>query len=544
MTSSEPSGERTEAALRARERELSQLVDMVPSHLWRLSRDGEPLFFNKRMVDFLGFDIGGTKEPSRLQQLLEAIHPEDVEEFETALSTSLGNGQAFAMRYRLRRADGVYHWMSSRAEPLHDDSGHIVQWYGLCHDIEAQMQAQEALRVSQQQLQRMIDAVPIRIWRASSTDGPIYLNKRYLDHFRSVIADFDLRGDPSIGDLLKELVHPEDAAGVERDLKQCFEGGEGAALRFRWREKDGAYRWAQCHVEPRRDNDGSIAEWYGVSLDIDDEVRSQETLRERERELSLLVDMAPVYIGRMAPDGTPTFFSKRTAQAIGLDYLGAWDKPGIDRLATMIAGAVHPEDGPPMQAVLLRALSTGEPYTIRYRQRNAGGDYRWMEGRADPLRDADGRIVQWYAIAIDIEDQVQTQDALRRASAKLAQATRNASLAELSASIAHEVNQPLAAIVANSHACQRWLTADPPNLARAKGTIENITRDANSAAEVVSRIRALFRHSPAARVKENVNCLIMEVRGLMADEIALKNVRVEMDLATDLPSTSLDRVQI
>ena len=112
-----------EAALRERERELSQLVDMVPSHLWRLTPDGEPIFFNKRMVDFLGLDVADTDKPgmSRLEAIIETvIHPDDAAEFADALSHCLVTGEGFAMRYRLRRADGVYRWMSSRAEPMRD----------------------------------------------------------------------------------------------------------------------------------------------------------------------------------------------------------------------------------------------------------------------------------------------------------------------------------------------------------------------------------------------------------------------------------------
>lgn len=539
-------GQGAEAALRQRERELSQLVDMVPSHLWRLDSDGEPVFFNRRMVEFLGLHVADLERPGRkrLEVLTESVHPDDARMFEETLASSIETGRPFSMRYRLRRHDGVYHWMSSRAEPLRDEEGRIIQWHGLCHDIDDAMRAEEALRASERQLQNMIDALPIRVWRATSFGGPIYLNKRYRDHFRHVMPGFEALGDASIDLLHREFIHPDDSAQVAETLGTSFETGSAVALRFRCRERDGSYRWAQCRVEPRRDESGEIAEWYGVSLDIDDEVRSQEALRERERELQLLIDMVPVHIGRTSPNGEPTFFSKRTAASIGLDYLGAWDKPGISRLATMIAGAVHPEDVPRMQRGLMQALVRGEPYSIRYRQRDRHGVYRWMEGRADPLRDESGAIVQWYHVAIDIEDQVRTQDALRRASDKLAQAVRAASLAELSAAIAHEVNQPLAAIVTNSQACQRWLSVEPPNLERAKVTAAHITRDANSAADVVSRIRSLFRRKPEARLAEDINRLIAEVCGLMTEEIAAKNVRVESDLAAELPLVQVDRVQV
>ncbi|WP_341487583.1 PAS domain-containing protein [Pararhizobium sp. A13] len=411
-------------ALRDREQELSQLVDMVPSHVWRLRPDGEPTFFNRRMVDFLGLDVADADRPgrSRLEAIIgTVIHPDDASEFGSALRHCLATGESFFMRYRLRRADGVYRWMSNRAEPMRDQAGSISQWYGICHDVDDQIRAEEALRRSERQLQRMIDAVPVRIWSAMPSGGSTYFNKRYQDHFRSVSANVDALEEPRIESLLQELVHPEDAPEVLRTLHNCFETGGGATMRFRWREKDGAYSWAECRVEPRRGEDGTIAEWYGVSLDIDEEVRAQEALRERERELSLLVDMVPVHIARMAPNGEPTFFSKRTLESIGLDNVAAWDKADMSRLASLIGATVHPEDGPRMREVLSHALVTGEPYIIRYRRRRADGAYRWMEGRAEPLRDQSGVIAQWYAAAIDIDDEVRAQQALRERERELQQ---------------------------------------------------------------------------------------------------------------------------
>jgi PAS domain S-box-containing protein len=399
-------------ALRNRERELSQLVDMVPSHVWRLTPDGEPTFFNKRMVDFLGLDIADTDKPgmTRLEVVIETIHPDDAAAFRNALRHCLATGERFSMRYRLRRADGVYHWMSSRAEPLLDHDGRIVQWHGLCHDIDDQVHAEEALRQSERQLQEMIDAVPVRIWSASPAGGPVYFNKRYQDHLRSVITNFEALGEPRIEQFVQELIHPEDAPEVQSTLRNCFETGSSSVMRFRWREKDGGYRWAECRVEPRRDQVGAVVQWYGASIDIDDEVRAHE--------------------------------------------------------------------------------------------------------------------------------------ALRSASDKLARATQAASLAELSASIAHEVNQPLAAIVANSHACHRWLSAEPSNVERAKITIERILRDANSAADVVGRIRALFRPSMETRTSATLGSAIAEARDLMSEKAAQRRIRIDVDVESNLPLIAFDRVQV
>ena len=174
---------RTEAALRDRERELSQLVDMVPSHLWRLTPDGEPIFFNKRMVDFLGLDVTDLDRPgiSRLDALIEAVHPEDAAGFAEALRRSLASGENFMARYRLRRADGVSCWMSSRAEPMRGQDGRIVQWYGICHDIDDHVKAEEALHDRERELSQLVDMTPSHVWRLTPEGEPSFINKRLRD---------------------------------------------------------------------------------------------------------------------------------------------------------------------------------------------------------------------------------------------------------------------------------------------------------------------------------------------------------------------------
>jgi C4-dicarboxylate-specific signal transduction histidine kinase len=139
---------------------------------------------------------------------------------------------------------------------------------------------------------------------------------------------------------------------------------------------------------------------------------------------------------------------------------------------------------------------------------------------------------------------VLAEEALRRASDKLAEATQAASLSELSASIAHEVNQPLAAIVANAHACHRWLSAEPPNIERAKITADRITGDANAAADVVSRIRALFKQSVEPRNSATLTRVIAEARSLMAEEAARRRVRMDVDVEGNLPPVAFDRIQV
>jgi C4-dicarboxylate-specific signal transduction histidine kinase len=135
-------------------------------------------------------------------------------------------------------------------------------------------------------------------------------------------------------------------------------------------------------------------------------------------------------------------------------------------------------------------------------------------------------------------------ETLRLAQDRLARATQAASLSELSASIAHEVNQPLAAVVTNSEAALRWLSAEPANVERTKATLDWIIRDATAAAEVVSRIRALFRQSSQTQTMVKMNEVIGEVLRLMQAEISGKGIRIDAELAPDLPPIAADRIQI
>lgn len=660
---------KAEAELRDRERELSQLVDMVPSHLWRLRSDGEPIFFNRRMVEFIGMDVADLDRPglSKLEALVESVvHPDDVSALKAALKHCLATGDRFSMRYRLRRADGVYHWMSSRADPLRDYAGRIVQWYGLCHDVDDQVKAEEASRRSEQRLQGIIDAVPVHIWSWTPSGELAYVSKRYLEHLG--LSEMDLE---NFNRVAQELVHPDDAPTVQRIAAGCLASGEAFVMRYRRRSKDGNYRWTEGRCEPYRDRDGTILHWYGVSIDIDDQVQAESALRTSKRQLEQMIDAVPVNILSFSSSGEMTYASKRYLEKVGLPpshvkdfhglaqavahpddfpvmfrrasdgfatgnafvnrfrrrqidgayrwiearaqplcdadgmivqwYIASIDiedemraqqalresesalfqlvetlpaliycadpdgKPiyrsrqlseflgfGLDdkddegraRLASTLDAIIHPDDLVKVQEKYGHSLATGKPYAFRHRLRRFDGEYRWVETRAAPMRNAEGAIVQWNGVCIDINSEVRTQEELHRAREGFARASQAATLAELSASIAHEVNQPIAAVVANSHACQRWLTANPPNLERAQKTVERITRDANSAADVVNRIRALFKQSTDTRVSTALGGIINETLDILAEEAARRRVSIDREIEGDLPSLALDRVQI
>ncbi|MCT7663857.1 MASE1 domain-containing protein [Shinella kummerowiae] len=396
------------------------------------------------------------------------------------------------------------------------------------------------LRESERQLQQLIDAVPTLIWCATPKGIPCYLNKRAMDVIGATVKDL-LAPD---GSRSLTIVHPEDRDAAEKAYAHAFETGEPLLWRYRQRRANGSHRWVESRAEALRDETGAIVQWYGVSVDIEDMMKAQEALRERERELSQLVEMVPVHIRRLTPEGNPTFFNKRLLDFFGLDSVSELDKPGLSRLTAAIEALVHPEDAGKLLATVQKAVATGEPFSLKYRMLHADGTYRWVDGRGEAVRDEHGEIVQWYAVSLDIDDQVRSREELSLAQENLAIANRAASLAELSASIAHEVNQPLTAVVANSLACQRWLSAEPPHLEKAQKTLGLIVRAANSATDIVSHTRALFRRTASTRTSTMPDSVITEAHNLMAEEAARRRVRVTADVERDLPPVSLDRVQI
>ena len=253
-------------------------------------------------------------------------------------------------------------------------------------------------------------------------------------------------------------------------------------------------------------------------------------------QLRLVIDTIPGLVWSALPDGSAEFLNQRW-----LEYTGLSMKEGLDWGGKV---AVHPEDLARFMDEWRAALAEGKPLETEARLRRADGEYRWLLIRAVPLRDEVGKIVKWYGTSTDVEDLKRAEEALSKSQAELAHVTRVTTMGELAASIAHEVNQPLSAIVNNSSACLRWLDGVAPNLDEAREAARRIIRDANRAGEVITRIRALLRKTDKEKARLDINQTIQEVVMLARNEAVRKGVTLRMDLAADLPPVLGDRVQL
>ena len=264
--------------------------------------------------------------------------------------------------------------------------------------------------------------------------------------------------------------------------------------------------------------------------------KSNAELRQREQQLRLLSEVIPQQIWSGTPDGAIDYCNQQL-----LAYVGrSMEEVQGDRFME----AIHPEDRADFQRCWRHALTTGEALEGEWRVRRADGQYRMFFTRAVPLRQGKEKPLRWYGTNTDIDEHKKAEQALLRTQVELAHLSRVLTMGELTSSIAHEINQPLAAVVAHGHACAEWLSANPPNLERARHTAEKIIQDGTRAGVVLGRIRALFKKEAPAKDWFDMNEVIQELTVFLRDEAIRRRVSIRTELDSSLPKVKGDRVQL
>ena len=262
-----------------------------------------------------------------------------------------------------------------------------------------------------------------------------------------------------------------------------------------------------------------------------------DELGKSEDRLRVLIETIPALAWTSLADGSNDFVNRRWLEYTGISL------EQMQGAGTM--APIHPEDIDEHLVKWRSALASGATFENEARVRRAtDGEYRWFLIRGLPLRDEGGNIVKWYGTMTDIEDRKRAEEALRKANADLAHITRVITMGELTASIAHEINQPLAAIVTNADACMVWLSNEPPNLQEARAAVDCIAQDGTRASEVIQHIRAMFTKDTPERTRVQMNEIIREVGALLQAGASRNGVELQTDLAIDLPSAMGDRVQL
>ena len=374
----------------------------------------------------------------------------------------------------------------------------------------------------------VFDMLPAFIWTAAADGTFEYLNQGIQTYTGRTLQE--LRDDPT------SVLHPDDLESREREWQRMLRLGEPMEREVRYRGADGVYRWFRTQSRPVRDDSGRILRWYLVTWNSEGHREVEQAFKANDIALGQLLEGLPCQIAAAEPDGRHSYANRRMLDYCGMTLEEAKDSGWL--------GIIHPEDRPSVAAEWIRCGAAREPMDVNHRLRRHDGVYRWFNARVEPFLDDQGNIVRWYGVITDIHDTRLMEDALRTIRERLAEASKLATVGELSASIAHEINQPLSAVVSHGDACIRWLNASPPNIERARSTAESIVRDAKSAADVVRRIRALFKHNISDRASLDANQVIREVLQLMQGEIVSKGVSVSADLGEAIPHVFADRVHV
>ena len=515
---------RAEDALRESERESRLIVDSIPGFIAAFTPGGEVEFVNRPTLEY----FGKTLEELKRWGTGGETHPEDLPRVVEVFTRSIVSGDPFEFEVRARRFDGVYRWFQSRGFPLRDTNGHIVRWYNLLIDIDERKRAEEALAASERNLKLTIDTIPALAWSARPDGSAEFFNQHYLDFI-------GLSAEQASGWGWTAAVHPEDVNGLAATWQRIMASEAPGEAEARLRRYDGDYRWFLFRANPLRDETGTIVKWYGVNTDIEDRKRAEAELRRAYDSFADAQRLSKT--GSFITDlvGDDHNWSEEAYRIFEFD-------PGTKVTVQRVRDIIHPDDLPSFDSVIARGMS-GVNVNFAFRIVTSRGAVKYVRGVAHVIEQIEGRPMFVGALQ-DVTESMVAEEALNSARSDLAHVARVTTLSTLTASIAHEVNQPLSGIITNAGTCLRMLDANPPNVEGARETARRTIRDGNRASDVITRLRALFSKKEFSLESVDLNEATREVITLSRSELQRNRVVLQSELADDLPNLTGDRVQL
>jgi PAS domain S-box-containing protein len=506
-------------------------LDSIPAFVTTANGAGEIEFANRSLLAFFGVTLAELKQHWR-----RVVHADDLDAVIARWARSLATGEPYEGEHRGLRADGVYRWLHSRSLPVRDGEGTIVRWLNVLIDVEDRKRAEADARRHELDFRLAIDSLP-GLLCTNTPDGAVEsVNETLLRYTGQPLES--LRN-------WQTVVHPDDLPQVAARWAHSVATGEPFDTDVRVRNADGDYRWFHCRGHASRDAQGRTLRWYNLLSDIHERKQLEEKLRRSEAYL--------LEVQRLSKAGGWRYDVATNKVEPSAEILRSYGvAPGQDTTEPAFwFDSIHRDERERVTEAFRRCERDKTLYRADYRVVRADGELIYHQAVGRPILDDAGNLVEYVGASMDITEHwlaklelERTSEALRTLQAKLAQAARIAAVGELAAAIAHEVNQPLAAVVANAHACLRWLAAEPPNVERALDLARRIVRDGKDAGEVVRRIRALFKRDAANKTALDMNELIEQVLSLLEAERRRKRVALEAVLERELPPIVGDPVQL
>jgi PAS domain S-box-containing protein len=520
-------GQRAEDALRESERKFRLLVETIPAFVWRGTSEGELDYLNERAVEYLGYPApsltGG--------RWIELVHPDHRDSTVRRWLHSATTGSSYDDSYRIKRADGQYRWIQSMGEPFYDAEGRIAHWYGLIIDIDDRKRAEQELRLSEARKAAILDSA-LECIVTIDHEGCI------TEFNHAAERTFGYRRDQVLGRQLADVIIPPALRERHRQgFARYMATGEAQVLGQRIEltavRADGSEFPVELAIT-RIPLDGPPS-FTGYLRDITERKQSEEELRRSEAFLTEAQQLSRVgsFSWRLATDEIA--WSEQLYRIFEIDR-------DVRATLEVIATRVHPEDLATFKEQIERSRREGSDVQLEIRLQMPDRSVKYVHVVAH-CREESGQA-EYIGAVQDVTQRRLSEEALAKVRSELAYVARVTSLGVLTASIAHEVNQPLSGIITNAGTCLRMLDTNPSNVDGARETARRMLRDGNRASEVVTRLRALFSKKEFTLEPLDLNEATREVIALSSSDCQRNRVIVRSELADDLPSITGDRVQL
>jgi PAS domain S-box-containing protein len=471
------------------------------------------------------FQYDRTTKPS-IELILRRVHPEDAALFQQTVNRASQDRKDFEHQYRLVMPDASVKFVHVVVRALSDESG-SVEFVGAVMDVTAAKEAQDRIRL-------MIDAVPALIWTARADGHLDSISQRWLDY-----AGIDIQTLGS-GELGERTVHRDDIEQLRSKWRAAVEEGNPFEAEMRVRRFDGEYRWFLSRAFPLRDGSGHILRWYGNDTDIDDRKQAEERLRRSEGYLAEAQRLS--HTGSWAFNLVgPLYWSEENFRIWGFD-----PQNGLPSRATIL-NRIHPEDRERVLETAVNAINEKRDYAVDFRVVHPDGTVKHIHGLGRPVFSGSGELIEFVGTQLDVTERKRAEEErerLRQAQADLAHINRVTTMGELTASLAHEIKQPITAAVTNARTCLRWLDRDAPEIAEAREAASRLVSDVTRASDIISRISFLFKKGAQQHELVDVNELAREMIALLHSETTRYSISIRSELTEDLPHVMADRVQL